>query len=54
MAIGFVMQFSGVGIRGYDDVMKNLGLVSLVDTRVNNSDVISWRDATSSTQTPSW
>jgi two-component system sensor histidine kinase MtrB len=30
------------------------GTAQLVDTRVNNSDVISWGDATSSTQTPPW
>ena len=28
MAIGFVMQFSGVGISDYDNVMKNLELES--------------------------
>ena len=28
MAIGFVMQFSGVGTAGYDDVMRHLELES--------------------------
>lgn len=36
MAIGFVLQFSGVGIKGYDDAMKNLELASPGVTGVDN------------------
>ena len=38
--------------RGQFDVLDALP-GSLVDPRDNNTDVVSWRDATSSTQTPS-
>jgi hypothetical protein len=36
MAIGFVIQFSGVGISNYDDVMTNLGLESPGATGAKN------------------
>lgn len=36
MAVGFVMQFSGVGIPAYNDVMSNLGLESPGVTGVEN------------------
>jgi hypothetical protein len=36
MAIGFVMQFSGSGIKEYDEVMKHLGLESPGVTGVDN------------------
>jgi uncharacterized protein len=40
-------------LREREDVSEATPQV-LVDARDNNTDVISWRDATSSTQTPSW
>ena len=50
------MPYSRLALVRFDRVhsaVPSRGTVSLVDPRGNNSDVISWGDATSSTETAS-